>query len=107
MTKKSPVLLKYHQDYRYKASDKCRFSIRYCAEDEPPKRRDPTVRDLCEISCDWDKPFEEWDPIGDPSLGWRRHRGEALGMTFEGEPKWKIQVGDKKAEHDVDVEYLD
>ncbi|KAH6869247.1 hypothetical protein B0T10DRAFT_418756 [Thelonectria olida] len=104
--KRSPVLVSYHQFYKNFAPDKCTFAIKYSSADFPPKRVDPTVLDLCHVECDWDKPFWEWTPVGDPSQGWRRYDDLVLAMGFEGEPKWKVRVGSKQAEQDVRVNYM-
>ncbi|KAH7146867.1 hypothetical protein B0J13DRAFT_595253 [Dactylonectria estremocensis] len=106
VSKRSPVLVSYHQFFKNFAPDKCTFAIKYSSSDFPPKRVDPTVLDLCRVECDWDKPFWEWTQVGHPSEGWRRCDDLALAMRFEGEPKWKVRVGSKQAEHDVQVEYM-
>lgn len=103
---RSPVYFRYWDEAKTSTS-KCTYRILYSSVLPPPKRDDDdTTTELCRISCEWDIPFEEWEEVGDPKDGWRRHNGLALAMSFEGEPKWKMQVGPNKAEHDVRVEYM-
>ncbi|CAP68182.1 uncharacterized protein PODANS_7_4940, partial [Podospora anserina S mat+] len=106
VSKKEPVLFGYHQ-YATKqtAQSKCVFVIEYSQSDIPPKRKDETVTELCRIECEWDKPFEQWKPVGNLADGWRKFDEMSLAMRFGGQPKWTIQVGSKQAEHDVKVEY--
>ncbi|KAJ3544884.1 hypothetical protein NM208_g2806 [Fusarium decemcellulare] len=104
--KKDPVLFSYIEYCQDPLPDRCKFSIKYSDEDTPPKRNDSTVSDLCSIECDWDLPFSEWTPVGDPSDGWRKYDELALAMRFEGEPKWTMQVGSKETEREVEVKYM-
>ncbi|KAK2600086.1 hypothetical protein QQS21_005172 [Conoideocrella luteorostrata] len=106
VSKISPIPMSYWQDCQHFAPAKCTFKIKYSSSDIPPKRVDSTVFDLCRIECDWDKPFHEWTPIGEPTKGWRRNNDLAVTMRFEGEPKWTVRVGSKQAERDVQVQYL-
>ncbi|KAK4182194.1 hypothetical protein QBC35DRAFT_396464 [Podospora australis] len=106
LSKKSPALLKYQQFARGAATGTCAFTIRYSQADIPPKRLDDTVKTLCQIECAWDRPFEQWKQVGSPSEGWRKFDDLALAMRFEGQPKWTMQVGINKTEHDVKVEYM-
>lgn len=78
----------------------------YSSEDVVPKRPGPKVMDLCRIECDWDKPIEEWKMVGNPYTGWRKHEDLELTMGLEGEPKWEIRVGSKRAEHNFEVQYM-
>jgi hypothetical protein len=94
----------YSQYSRSPSSKKCVFVIRYSSANTPPKRVDQTVLELCRIECEWDKPFEEWQVVGDE--GWRRYDDLVLAMKFEGEPKWKVRAGSNQAEYDVKVEYI-
>ena len=86
--------------------ERCSFSIRYSSSATPPKRIDSSVYKLCTIECDWDKPFREWRPIGNPYEGYRQHDDLALALTFDGEPKWKVRCGESQAEREVEVEYM-
>ncbi|KAF4947607.1 hypothetical protein FGADI_10288 [Fusarium gaditjirri] len=94
--------------HHYRARDmpkKCTFAIVYSAEDKAPKRSNSSVLGLCRIECDWDKPFTEWQPVGKPSEGWRKHNDLELTMGLQGEPKWEVRVGSNKREHKFDIEY--
>ena len=104
VTKKTPVNFSYVQ-YEKKGTlpSKCVYQIKYNSENTPPKRNTEAVSNLCRIECEWDKPFEEWTPVG--TMGYRKHDDLNLAMRFEGEAIWKVRVGSKQQEHDVNVEY--
>ncbi|KAM5343504.1 hypothetical protein ACJ41O_012041 [Fusarium nematophilum] len=104
--KRDPVLFSYLQFHQRPPRGKCKFHIKYSSADLPPKREDSTVSHLCDIECDWDKPFSQWKRVGDPAEGWRKHDDMALAMRFEGEPKWKVRVGSNQEEYDVRVQYM-
>ncbi|KAG4273283.1 hypothetical protein FPRO04_09889 [Fusarium proliferatum] len=104
--KKSRIPFFYHHYYRARdMPEKCAFKIVYSAEDPAPKRSNSAVLSLCRIECDWDKPITEWQPVGDPSEGWRKHNDLELTMGLQGEPKWEVRVGSNKREHKFDIEY--
>ncbi|KAI8299691.1 Hsp70 family chaperone [Colletotrichum sp. SAR11_240] len=96
----------YHKLMRAPLPPRCTFKIMYSSEDVAPKRPSPEVSELCIIECDWDKPFEKWKPVGNPSLGWRKHDDLELTMGLKGEPIWMIRVGSKSVEHDFEVKYM-
>ena len=105
MTKRDPVHFKYAFYSKNPLPRNCIFRIKYSAENTPPKRADDEVSDLCQVHCEWDKPFEDWTPVGTPKDGWRRHDDLSLAMRFEGEPIWKLCVGSRQQEQDVNVQY--
>ncbi|GJD00113.1 HSP70 family chaperone [Colletotrichum higginsianum] len=104
--KASRIPITYHGFYQAPLPPKCTFDIMYSSEDVVPKRPGPKVMDLCRIECDWDKPIEEWKTVGNPYTGWRKHEDLELTMGLEGEPKWEIRVGSKRAEHNFEVQYM-
>ncbi|KAF5632237.1 heat shock 70 kDa 12B [Fusarium tjaetaba] len=104
--KKSRIPFFYHHYYRpTDVPEKCAFKIVYSAEDPAPKRSNSAVMSFCRIECDWDKPITEWQRVGDPSEGWRKHDDLELTMGLQGEPKWEVRVGSNKREHKFDIEY--
>lgn len=106
VVKGSPVIFHYNQTAQHEAPEKCTFRIETSESVDPPNRRDDSVRMLCRVECEWDKPFSEWTPIGKEGEGWRRNSDLSLTMTFNGEMQWKLKVGSKEAEKDIKVEYL-
>ena len=106
--KGSRIPVSYHQFYRTKQPLplKCTFNIMYSEEETAPKRLSSGVLDLCRIECEWDKPISEWQPVGDPAKGWRKHNDLEVTMGLQGEPKWEVRVGSKKREHKFSIEYV-
>ncbi|CAG7566230.1 unnamed protein product [Fusarium equiseti] len=106
--KGSRIPVSYHQFYRTKQPlpPKCTFNIMYSEEETAPKRLSSGVLDLCRIDCEWDKPISEWQPVGDPAKGWRKHNDLEVTMGLQGEPKWEVRVGSKKREHKFSIEYV-
>ncbi|KAF5003059.1 hypothetical protein FDECE_10370 [Fusarium decemcellulare] len=102
----SPVCFEYSTYRRQPPPEKCTFYIRYSSADSPPIRNDSTVLELCTIQCDYDRPFHEWPVVGNPDKGYRICSGLELMMKFEGELKWTLGIGSKKAQRDVEVEYM-
>ncbi|TDZ33867.1 hypothetical protein C8035_v009232 [Colletotrichum spinosum] len=102
----SRIPVSYNKFYRAPLPPKCTFKIMHNTDDEAPKRPDSKVLELCTIDCDWDKPIEQWKAVGEPSAGWRKHEDLELAMGFQGEPKWELRVGSKRAEHKFQVQYL-
>jgi hypothetical protein len=106
--KLSPVMMQYHQHLNSAPRSKCQFTIRWSGADEPPSKADPnTVFDLCHIETDWGTPWEDWKPVGEPSKGYRRIDGLAVGMRFEGVMKWTAHSGTKQKEHAISVDYAE
>lgn len=107
VSKGSPVMFNYQEYANDEAPlTKCSFVIQTSPSSVPPKRFDSTVKDLCRVECDFDRPFSEWTPVGKRGQGWRRYDGAALGMEFNGELKWKARAGRNEGERDVQIEYL-
>ncbi|KAJ0162374.1 Chaperone protein HscA -like protein [Colletotrichum tanaceti] len=104
--KASRIPITYHGFYQAPLPPKCTFVIMYSSEDVVPKRPGPSVTELCRIECDWDKPIEEWKAVGNPYTGWRKHEDLELTMGLEGEPRWEIRIGSKRAEHNFEVQYM-
>ncbi len=102
----------YHQFAKDKAPQSCVFTIYCCEADKPPKRKDDKVAELCDITGEWDKPFDEWKAVvavGGLLVdgGWRKHDDLALAMRFPGtQPIWAMTVGANEFEHPVTVEYM-
>ncbi|QPC70663.1 hypothetical protein HYE68_001415 [Fusarium pseudograminearum] len=95
----------YYREWEH-LPPKCTFDIMYCEDNVAPKRKTSSVFPLCRIACEWDKPLEEWESIGDPSQGWKMHKDLEVAMGLRGEPKWTVRVGSRKQEHRFDVEYI-
>ncbi|KAF5543247.1 heat shock 70 kDa 12B [Fusarium phyllophilum] len=91
--KKSRVPFFYHHYYRARdMPQNCTFHIVYSSKDPAPNRSNSAVLSLCRIECDWDKPITEWQPVGDPSEGQRKHDDLELTMGLQGEPKWEVDI---------------
>lgn len=102
-----PVLISYHQFAKDEAPQNCAFTIFSCEADKPPKRKEGNVTRLCEIIGEWDRPFNEWKPVGSEQIGWRKFDDLALAMRFPGtQPVWAMKVGSNESEHAVSVEYI-
>ncbi|KAK4211458.1 hypothetical protein QBC37DRAFT_446139 [Rhypophila decipiens] len=102
----SPVFHEFRTYAKESDENSCVISIKYSAADTPPSRPDQTVSELCRIQCEWDKGLEQWDQVGNPADGWRRHDNVALAMRYEGQLKWTVRVGKNATEHEVKVEYM-
>ena len=82
------------------------FKILTSDSEKPPERKDPSVRVLCTIHCEYDRPFGDL-PLVDPRRNVRRVDGMTLTMRFDGEPQWMLQVGRNMIEKKVDVQFPD
>ncbi|KAK3358672.1 hypothetical protein B0T25DRAFT_563750 [Lasiosphaeria hispida] len=105
LSKTSPVNWTYSTLARFQAEAQCILKVICCQSDDPPIRPAPEVLDLCSISCDWGKPFEEWTPIGDPKLGWRRFDGLSVRMRYEGQLKWTVKAAAHAVEREIEADY--
>jgi len=95
--------------YEYIATEATRhtsFKILVSDNEEPPVRKDASVRALCTINCEYDRPFGDL-PLVDPRRNIRRMDGMNLTMRFDGEPQWMLQVGRNMIEKRVDVQFPD
>lgn len=83
-------------------------SLRILTSDseEPPCRRDESVKELCTIGYTIDTPWDKLEKIKhqDGSVSCRVD-GLRLEMKFEGEPKWALSFEGKIIEQAVDVQY--
>jgi hypothetical protein len=81
------------------------FTISSSSADTPPKRQDSSVEEECTISCNFDKPFEDWEPVRNNSEGYKKYDDLVLTMHFEGEPRWEIRAGKNKEVLNFRIEY--
>lgn len=77
--------------------------IVYCASDTPPIRPGPEVLNLCTITCEFGRPFEQWPKVG--TKGWRRYQDLSLAMRFEGQLKWTARAGSGAVDREIDPDY--
>ncbi len=101
-----PVSHKFVDFVNNAATRQTKFEIMTSDALPPPGRRDASCRMLCTIRCDYDRPFHEL-PVADDVQGMRVVKDMRLTMTFEGEPQWRLQVGNKVTDARVDVDFED
>lgn len=104
MSNKLPVRVPYVQ-WSQTPTTKETFVIRMSEERTPPVRKTYSVKDMCRIECSYDKPFSQWKAVPGPG-GWREYDDMAVTMLFDGDPKWKIRLGENTEEVDAKVTYM-
>ncbi len=104
ISNRDPVTVAFYEYVASAAARQTTFKLLTSSSETPPVRRDGSARPLCVITCDYDTPFDEL-PLVDPGRGIRRVDGMNLTMRFDGEPEWRLQVGQNTTERRVDVQF--
>lgn len=105
VSNKLPVKIPYVQ-WSQTPKTKEVFVIRLSEERPPPARKTYSVKESYRIECEYDKPFSQWTPVAGAADGWREYDDMAVTMLFDGEPKWRIRMGENNEEHDAKVSYM-